>query len=150
MKVREVVRGWPQSVFNVMRYLFAFLNHLSEFSDENLMDPYNLAICFGPTLVPIPEERDQVQFQGLVNELIKNFIVFHEDIFPAGLFPGPQYEKYQSQDDEPEVIALDEEVTSVSASARELDEVDDSEVTEDGNDFKLDIINLCYSQLLQT
>lgn len=24
------------------------------------MDPYNLAICFGPTLVPIPEDKDQV------------------------------------------------------------------------------------------
>ena len=52
-----------------------------------MMDPYNLAICFGPTLVPIPEERDQVQFQNLVNELIKNFIIFHEDIFPATV-PG--------------------------------------------------------------
>ena len=56
-------------------------------SDENMMDPYNLAICFGPTLVPIPEERDQVQFQNLVNELIKNFIIFHEDIFPLSV-PG--------------------------------------------------------------
>jgi SLIT-ROBO Rho GTPase activating protein len=55
------------------------------FSDENMMDPYNLAICFGPTLVPIPEDRDQVQYQNLVNELIKNFIIFHEDIFPASV-----------------------------------------------------------------
>ncbi len=60
VKVRDVVKTWKRPVFVVMRYLFAFLNHLSEFSDENLMDPYNLAICFGPTLVPIPEERDQV------------------------------------------------------------------------------------------
>ena len=57
------------------------------------MDPYNLAICFGPTLVPIPEDRDQVQFQNLVNELIKNFIIFHEDIFPPSV-PGTVYEKY--------------------------------------------------------
>ena len=61
VKVRDVVKTWKRPVFVVMRYLFAFLNHLSEFSDENLMDPYNLAICFGPTLVPIPEERDQVK-----------------------------------------------------------------------------------------
>ena len=58
-----------------------------------MMDPYNLAICFGPTLVPIPEDRDQVQFQNLVNELIKNFIIFHEDIFPPSV-PGTVYEKY--------------------------------------------------------
>ena len=24
------------------------------------MDPYNLGICFGPTLLPIPPDRDQV------------------------------------------------------------------------------------------
>ena len=51
LKVRDVVKTFPRSVFIVTRYLFAFLNHLSEFSDENLMDPYNLAVCFGPTLV---------------------------------------------------------------------------------------------------
>ena len=33
---------------------------LSEYADENMMDPYNLAICFGPTLLPIPPDRDQV------------------------------------------------------------------------------------------
>ncbi|XP_047735502.1 SLIT-ROBO Rho GTPase-activating protein 1 isoform X3 [Hyalella azteca] len=95
-KIREVVITLPRPVFVVMRYLFAFLNHLSEFSDENMMDPYNLAICFGPTLVPIPEDKDQVQFQNLVNELIKNIIIFSEDIFPAD--GGPTYEKYLSQD----------------------------------------------------
>uniref|UniRef100_A0A6A7FXW2 SLIT-ROBO Rho GTPase-activating protein 1-like n=3 Tax=Hirondellea gigas TaxID=1518452 RepID=A0A6A7FXW2_9CRUS len=95
-KLREVVTSLPRPVFIVMRYLFAFLNHLSEFSDENMMDPYNLAICFGPTLVPIPEDKDQVQFQNLVNELIKNIIIFSEDIFPAD--GGPTYEKFLSRD----------------------------------------------------
>ncbi|XP_066956078.1 SLIT-ROBO Rho GTPase-activating protein 1-like isoform X5 [Macrobrachium rosenbergii] len=96
MKMRDVVTSLPRPVFVVMRYLFAFLNHLSEFSDENMMDPYNLAICFGPTLVPIPEDKDQVQFQNLVNELIKNIIIFSEDIFPSD--GGQIYEKYISRD----------------------------------------------------
>ena len=34
-------------------------------SDENMMDPYNIAICFGPTLVPIPTDRDQVRDQHI-------------------------------------------------------------------------------------
>ena len=73
------------------------------FSDENMMDPYNLAICFGPTLVPIPTDRDQVIYQNLVNELIKNFIIFNEDIFPSdGL--GTLYEKYIST--EPDIIGI--------------------------------------------
>lgn len=31
VKVRDLVKGWPRPNFIVMRYLFAFLNHLSEF-----------------------------------------------------------------------------------------------------------------------
>ena len=76
---------------------FCHETHHRYYSDENLMDPYNLAICFGPTLVPIPTDRDQVQYQNLVNELIKNFIIFNEDIFPNdGL--GTVYEKYISSE----------------------------------------------------
>lgn len=60
-----------------------------------MMDPYNLAICFGPTLVPVPEDKDQVQYQNQVNELIKNIILYYEDIFPSpSSIPGPMYEKF--------------------------------------------------------
>ena len=31
VKVRDLVRNWSRPTFIVMRYLFAFLNHLSEF-----------------------------------------------------------------------------------------------------------------------
>jgi len=127
VKVRDVVKTWKRAVFLLMRYLFAFLNHLSEFSDENLMDPYNLAICFGPTLVPIPEERDQVQYQALVNELIKNFIIFHEDIFPGGV-GGPAYEKYLTAEPDGEDMA--------EAPAAEPEDAE-SEVTEDGEFVRL-------------
>ena len=103
---------------------------LNFFSDENMMDPYNLAICFGPTLVPIPEDRDQVQFQNLVNELIKNFIIFHEDIFPTSV-PGSVYEKYLTQ--EPEDMGDSPEAVDQSHD----DEID-SEFTEDDSVFKED------------
>ncbi|KAL0118022.1 hypothetical protein PUN28_009008 [Cardiocondyla obscurior] len=96
-KMKEMIASLPRPVVIVMRYLFAFLNHLSEFSDENMMDPYNLAICFGPTLVPVPEDKDQVQYQNQVNELIKNIITFCEEIFPEDI-GGTQYEKYISRE----------------------------------------------------
>ena len=56
LKMRELVSTLPRCVFLVLRYLFAFLYHLSEFSDENMMDVSNLAVCFGPSLIPIPDE----------------------------------------------------------------------------------------------
>lgn len=96
----------PRSNILLLRYLFAFLNHFCEYADENMMDPHNLAICLGPTLLPIPEGKDQVGvvlarhtwllkvfYHNFVNELVKNMIVHHEFIFPTEL-PGPQYDKY--------------------------------------------------------
>ncbi|VDM16271.1 unnamed protein product [Hydatigera taeniaeformis] len=85
--------GLSHSVFIVMRYLFAFLNHLAEYSDENMMDPYNLAICFGPTLMPPPPDLDQVEFQSNVNDVVKLCINHHRRIFDPTV-PGAYYEKF--------------------------------------------------------
>ena len=56
------------------------------------MDAHNLAVCFGPTLCPIPVGKDLVQFTTLVNELIKNFIIFCHDIFNFDI-DGPEYKQ---------------------------------------------------------
>lgn len=67
---------------------------LSQYSDENMMDPYNLAICFGPTLMHIPDGQDPVSCQAHVNEVIKTIIINHEGIFPSHReLEGPVYEK---------------------------------------------------------
>uniref|UniRef100_A0A8C5DFU0 SLIT-ROBO Rho GTPase-activating protein 1 n=1 Tax=Gouania willdenowi TaxID=441366 RepID=A0A8C5DFU0_GOUWI len=95
--IRKILLTIPRSVLIVMRYLFAFLNHLSQYSDENMMDPYNLAICFGPTLMPTPESQDQVSCQAHVNEIVKTIIIHNETIFPdAKELDGPIYEKCMS------------------------------------------------------
>ncbi|XP_077932344.1 SLIT-ROBO Rho GTPase-activating protein 1 isoform X4 [Halichoerus grypus] len=100
LHIRKLLLTLPRSVLIVMRYLFAFLNHLSQYSDENMMDPYNLAICFGPTLMPVPEIQDQVSCQAHVNEIVKTIIIHHETIFPdAKELDGPVYEKCMAGDD---------------------------------------------------
>lgn len=64
-----------------------------------MMDPYNLAICFGPTLMPIPDGQDPVSCQAHVNEVIKSIIVHHESIFPSHReLEGPVYEKCMTVD----------------------------------------------------
>ncbi|KAF3689943.1 SLIT-ROBO Rho GTPase-activating protein 3 [Channa argus] len=92
--LQQIIVTVQRPVIIVMRYLFAFLNHLSQYSDENMMDPYNLAICFGPTLMPIPDDQDPVACQAHVNEVIKTIIIHHEVIFPTQReLEGPVYEK---------------------------------------------------------
>ncbi|XP_074521446.1 SLIT-ROBO Rho GTPase-activating protein 3 isoform X2 [Halichoeres trimaculatus] len=92
--IQQIVVTLPRTIIIVMRYLFAFLNHLSQYSDENMMDSYNLAICFGPTLMPIPDGQDPVACQAHVNEVIKTIIIHNEVIFPSlRELDGPVYEK---------------------------------------------------------
>ncbi|XP_041937400.1 SLIT-ROBO Rho GTPase-activating protein 1b isoform X2 [Alosa sapidissima] len=97
LSIRKILTTAPRTSMVLMRYLFAFLNHLSQYSDENMMESGNLAICFGPTLMPTPELQDQVSCQAHVNEVIKTIIVHHETIFPNRQeLDGPLYEKCMS------------------------------------------------------
>ncbi|XP_075385604.1 SLIT-ROBO Rho GTPase-activating protein 2 isoform X2 [Tenrec ecaudatus] len=100
LHIRKALLALPKTTLIIMRYLFAFLNHLSQFSEENMMDPYNLAICFGPSLMSVPEGHDQVSCQAHVNELIKTIIMQHENIFqnPREL-EGPVYSRGGSMED---------------------------------------------------
>uniref|UniRef100_UPI00358F281C SLIT-ROBO Rho GTPase-activating protein 1-like isoform X2 n=1 Tax=Myxine glutinosa TaxID=7769 RepID=UPI00358F281C len=101
MHIRKIILTLPRSVIILMRYLFAFLHHLSQFNDENMMDPYNLAICFGPTLMPAPDSQDQVSAQAHINEVIKTIIMHHEGIFPGPReLEGPVYEKCMTGEEE--------------------------------------------------
>uniref|UniRef100_A0AAQ4QNG5 SLIT-ROBO Rho GTPase-activating protein 2 n=1 Tax=Gasterosteus aculeatus aculeatus TaxID=481459 RepID=A0AAQ4QNG5_GASAC len=90
--IKKVLQSLLSKTLIIMRYLFGFLNHLSQYSDDNMMDPYNLAICFGPTLMSVPEGNDQVSCQAHVNELIKTIIIHHDTIFPkVQELQGPIY-----------------------------------------------------------
>uniref|UniRef100_A0A8D2DES5 Rho GTPase activating protein 4 n=1 Tax=Sciurus vulgaris TaxID=55149 RepID=A0A8D2DES5_SCIVU len=92
--VSRLLARLPGPVLVVLRYLFAFLNHLAQYSDENMMDPYNLAVCFGPTLLPVPAGQDPVALQSRVNQLVQTLILQPAQVFPAlATLPGPAYEK---------------------------------------------------------
>uniref|UniRef100_A0A7N6B9I0 SLIT-ROBO Rho GTPase-activating protein 1 n=1 Tax=Anabas testudineus TaxID=64144 RepID=A0A7N6B9I0_ANATE len=131
--LQQIIVTLQRPVIIVMRYLFAFLNHLSQYSDENMMDPYNLAICFGPTLMPIPDDQDPVACQAHVNEVIKTIIIHHEAIFPTQReLEGPVYEKCMTGGEEycesphSEPGALDEvdNGTGPNTSDEELEQIE--------------------------
>ncbi|XP_038866404.1 SLIT-ROBO Rho GTPase-activating protein 3-like isoform X4 [Salvelinus namaycush] len=101
-KLKSVISSYPPPVIIVMRYLFAFLHHVSQYSDENMMQPYNLAVCFGPSLVRGLQDEDVVTLQPQINSLVKGIILQHESIFPSPTeLQGPVYEKCMTleQDD---------------------------------------------------
>ncbi|KAM9752182.1 rho GTPase-activating protein 4a isoform 1-T1 [Menidia menidia] len=91
---KTIIFSYPEPIIVVMRYLFAFLHHVSQYSDENMMQPYNLAVCFGPSLVRGAQDDDVVTLQPQINALVKSIILQYESIFPSqNEVQGPVYEK---------------------------------------------------------
>uniref|UniRef100_A0A8C1WEP5 SLIT-ROBO Rho GTPase-activating protein 3-like n=1 Tax=Cyprinus carpio TaxID=7962 RepID=A0A8C1WEP5_CYPCA len=101
-QIKTVVSSFPRPVIIVMRYLFAFLHHVSQYSDENMMQPYNLAVCFGPSLLRGSEmDGDEVTLAPQINDLVKTMIIHHENIVPGpSELPGPIYEKCMTLEQE--------------------------------------------------
>lgn len=89
-KLSALIGELPVSVMIIMRYLFAFLKYLSQYSDEHMMDSHNLALCFGPTLIKPPDGYDEVAYQGNINDLVDTMILFQNEIFPTE--PGPCFQ----------------------------------------------------------
>ncbi|CAH0686516.1 unnamed protein product [Spodoptera exigua] len=93
---RAALAALPLPALLVLRYLFAFLAHLAEHADHNMMDAWNLAICLGPTLMAAwGEGGAQVAAQNLVNELVKRIILHHADIFPQDVAPHALYRRFR-------------------------------------------------------
>ncbi|XP_034445813.1 SLIT-ROBO Rho GTPase-activating protein 3 isoform X2 [Hippoglossus hippoglossus] len=100
-QIKAIVSTFPRPLPIVMRYLFAFLNHVSQYSDENMMQPYNLAVCFGPSLLRGIDSDDAVARQPQVNDFVKTMILQHDIIFPGqSELPGPVYEKHMTLEQE--------------------------------------------------
>ncbi|KAG8447898.1 hypothetical protein GDO86_015132 [Hymenochirus boettgeri] len=132
--LKKLVAKLPPPVTLVLRYLFAFLNHLSHYSDENMMDPYNIAVCFGPTLVSIPDGQDPVSVQPHVNEVVKTIIIYQERIFPGPAeLAGPVYEKCMT-------VEEDEEYCDPLVPEAPIDECEQEQETTAGSEDELDFI----------
>ncbi|KAF5902067.1 SLIT-ROBO Rho GTPase-activating protein 3-like isoform X1, partial [Clarias magur] len=125
-QLKSVILTYPPPLVVVMRYLFAFLHHISQYSDENMMQPYNLAVCFGPSLIRGPEDIDAVTLQH-INALVKTIIIHHESIFPSqNELEGPVYETCMTlEQDDIEATTEESEVEQdISPNKEVKDEMD--------------------------
>lgn len=114
-----------------------------------MMDAYNLAICFGPTLIPIPSEYNQLHCQSSVIDLIKLLIVHHLVIFDH-MLPGPVYNKnkYNISNNKTtshkSVTNLDSHRLSLSSNNAIEINTDKQHIKDDSsNSFKQNLHNAC-------
>ncbi|TKS77047.1 SLIT-ROBO Rho GTPase-activating protein 3 [Collichthys lucidus] len=79
VQIKTIVSTFPRPLLIVLRYLFAFLNHLLRGLDSD----------------------DAVARQPQVNDLVKTMILQHDIIFPGqSELPGPVYEKHMTLEQE--------------------------------------------------
>ncbi|XP_050344207.1 SLIT-ROBO Rho GTPase-activating protein 1-like isoform X2 [Nymphalis io] len=131
-RLRDTLAALPLPSLLVLRYLFAFLAHLTEHADRNMMDAWNLAICLGPTLLAAwGEGGAQVAAQNLVNELVKRAILHHADVFPQDVAPHALYRRAEpaSGPDAPGADATDAPNADRTHAAH--DHVDDDDAQRD-------------------
>ncbi|XP_020900338.1 SLIT-ROBO Rho GTPase-activating protein 1 [Exaiptasia diaphana] len=81
--VASVASSLPEPIIIVMRFLFRFINQVSERHEQNKMDAHNLAVVFGPTLLRIPSEQDMIAYQSHVNGMMEVIIKYPDQIFPG-------------------------------------------------------------------
>nr|XP_020472611.1 rho GTPase-activating protein 4 isoform X2 [Monopterus albus]XP_020472621.1 rho GTPase-activating protein 4 isoform X2 [Monopterus albus]XP_020472630.1 rho GTPase-activating protein 4 isoform X2 [Monopterus albus] len=119
-QLKRVISSYPEPVIIVMRYLFAFLHHVSQYSDENMMQPYNLAVCFGPSLVRGAQDDDVVMLQPQINALVKSIILQHENIFPSqSEVQGPVYEQCMTLEEDDGEPIIEEDVEPEYTSSKD-------------------------------
>ncbi|KAA0191064.1 Slit robo rho gtpase activating protein 1 [Fasciolopsis buskii] len=111
-----------------------------------MMDAYNLAICFGPSLLPVPSDLNQVQYQANVIDLVKTFITHHAVIFDP-MVPGPIYVKHAiplvNSGHEPPSDSIRDATASVSSQSPVLGQLNTETL-------KLTCVNRMASEVAET
>ncbi len=97
--ILNLIKGVSDTVRNLFCWRFF---SVSQYSDENMMQPYNLAVCFGPSLLRgVDMGTDEVTLAPQINDLVKTMIIHHESIFPGpSELLGPVYEKCMTLEQE--------------------------------------------------
>jgi len=80
-KLRSLVQDLPDTNYETLRHLSLHLRKVADNSEKNRMDPRNLAIVFGPTVVRTAEENfaslvNDMQHQCKIVELLINHVSF--------------------------------------------------------------------------
>ncbi|KAJ3036997.1 Rho GTPase-activating protein 27 [Rhizophlyctis rosea] len=74
IEIKSLVHALPKPNFDVLEYLMKHLCRVADESDINKMEPPNLAIVFGPTLVRMPDEG-QAAYVNMMNMAFQNGLV---------------------------------------------------------------------------
>ncbi|XP_065363111.1 rho GTPase-activating protein 21 isoform X2 [Calliphora vicina] len=84
-EIKQLLEDLPPYSYETMKHLFRHLNTVSKHCDVNLMEPKNLAIIFGPSIIRTPNDtldiavKDMKHQCRIVELLLTNYDYFFEN-----------------------------------------------------------------------
>jgi hypothetical protein len=88
IEVKNLVQMLPPENYAVLEFLMRHLLKVSQFSAENKMEPSNLAIVFGPSLLRTKDDQMQSAYADMVNMSFQNSLIESMIIQTEWVFDG--------------------------------------------------------------
>ncbi|XP_013882613.1 rho GTPase-activating protein 23 isoform X3 [Austrofundulus limnaeus] len=108
--MKKLLHDLPDHYYHTLRFLVGHLKRVADHSEKNKMEPRNLALVFGPTLVRTSEDNmiDMVTHMPDRYKIVETLIVHHDWFFSDGQLQrdGTTPEDKQSLQPEPNIDHL--------------------------------------------
>ncbi|KAM4716209.1 rho GTPase-activating protein 23-like isoform 10-T10 [Anableps anableps] len=84
--MKKLIRDLPDNYYHTLKFLVGHLKRVADHSEKNKMEPRNLALVFGPTLVRTSEDNmtDMVTHMPDRYKIVETLILHHDWFFCDG------------------------------------------------------------------
>ncbi|TSK14615.1 Rho GTPase-activating protein 23 [Bagarius yarrelli] len=99
----EEIHDLPDHCFHTLKFLICHLKRVADHSERNKMEPRNLALVFGPTLVRTSEDNmtDMVTHMPDRYKIVETLILHHAWFFSDGLMDKDEKTPEDQRDEQP-------------------------------------------------
>ncbi|KAF7643466.1 hypothetical protein LDENG_00239020 [Lucifuga dentata] len=101
--MKKLIHGLPDHYYHTLRFLVSHLKKVADHSEKNKMEPRNLALVFGPTLVRTSEDNmtDMVTHMPDRYKIVETLILHFDWFFADGELGKEEQAPDDKQDDQP-------------------------------------------------
>ncbi|XP_062858669.1 rho GTPase-activating protein 23 isoform X2 [Trichomycterus rosablanca] len=116
--MRKLIRDLPDRYYHTLQFLVAHLKRVADHSEKNKMEPRNLALVFGPTLVRTSEDNmtDMVTHMPDRYKIVETLILHYAWFFSDEL--NKDEKAPEDQRDEQPIPNIDHLLSNIGRTAR--------------------------------
>ncbi|XP_060717092.1 rho GTPase-activating protein 23 isoform X2 [Tachysurus vachellii] len=116
--MRKLIRDLPDHCYHTLKFLISHLKRVADHSEKNKMEPRNLALVFGPTLVRTSEDNmtDMVTHMPDRYKIVETLILHHAWFFSDELMDKDEKTPEDQRDEQP-VPNIDHLLSNIGRTA---------------------------------